>query len=212
MTEKRSCISWVHHIGKVRDFLIIMIRQNFPFLYAFLDSMNNIYGHIFFRGFKKSLKRHSWEGIYPGDTVEIITENDVARLVALIQSASEKSKSLFNPHAINEDTFKQMIRAPYYLAIGYYISGELSGYAFLKLYFPWKAFAGYYVADAHQRKGIGTHLFKILKSVISETTLTLYTFVKEENFASIHVSSDFIIEQKMPGGYMVLKHLVNKKP
>ena len=211
MTEMNQYISWVHSIGKVRDFLIIMIRHKVPLLYAFLDFVNRLYGSIVFRGFKRSLLKDSWEGVRLGDTVRILTENDIQALIEIINGASEKSKELFKPHAITDKTFRQLMRAPYYLAVGYYLSGKLAGYAFLRLYFPRKAFAGYFVADKHQGKGIGKHLFNILKSIASETTFALYTYNKEENLASIHVSPDFTVEQRMPGGYLVLKHNVDKK-
>jgi hypothetical protein len=211
MIEKNPHFSWLDHIGKARDLLIIIIRHKLPFLYAFLDLVNKIYGHIFFRGFKKAIKRNSWEGLHTEDTVKVITENDVSQLVTLVQSASEKSRNLFNPHEISEDNFRQLIRAPYYIAIGYFTSGNLTGYAFIKLYFPRKAFAGYFVADTQQGKGIGKHLFKILQSIANETSFELYTHVKEENLASIRVSSDYVIQQKIPGGYLVLKHIADKK-
>jgi GNAT superfamily N-acetyltransferase len=187
-----------------------MIRHKLPFLYAILDLLNKIYGHIFFRGFKRSLSQHTWEGVHPNDTVEILTERDIPLLLSLTLNASEESKSFFKPHAMTDKTFLRLMRAPYYIAVGYKKSGELVGYAFLRLYFPEKAFAGYFVSDIHQGKGIGKYLFRIIKSISNETAFALYTYVKEDNHASMHVSSDFIIEQRMPGGYLLLKH-VDKK-
>lgn len=210
MIEKERHIAWIAAIGRLLDFCIIMIRHKLPYLYTVLDLMNATYGHIFFRRFKWSLSQRTWEGIYPNDTVAILTENDISRLLSLIRSATEESKSLFKPHAMTEKTLLRLMCAPYYLAVGYQISGELVGYAFLRLYFPKKAFAGYFVSDIHQGKGIGKHLFRIIKRISSETAFALYTYVKEENRASMSVSSHFIIEQRMPCGYLLLKH-VNKK-
>jgi hypothetical protein len=212
VTENKQHISWIRPLGKVRDFLIIMIRHKLPFLYRFLDLVNNIYGQIFFRSFKRSLSQYAWEGLKPSDMVEILTEKDIPRLLALIRSASEESKRFFKPHAIAENTFSRLMRAPYYLAVGYKVSGDIVGYAFLHLYFPGKAFAGYFVTDANQGKGIGKHLFKILNDITNKTKFPLYTYVKEENLASIRVSSDFIVEQRVPGGYLMIQHTRNNEP
>ena len=50
-----------------------------------------------------------------------------------------------------------------------------------------------------------------LDAVAAETTFTLYTCNKEENLPSIRVSSDFVVEQKLPGGYLILRHAVPRK-
>lgn len=194
--------------ARLRDYLIIMIRFKFPFLYTLLDWGNNVYGKLFFRRFKRTLHRTSWEGRRPAEEMRVLGEGDIPALLAIIEAASECSRGLFRPHEISAKTFRELMRAPYYLAVGYFIDGELSGYAFLRLYFPKKAFAGYFVADAQQGKGIGKRLFNVLKEIVGGTSFDLYTCNKEENLASINVSTDFTIEQRMPGGYLVLKHRV----
>jgi len=190
----------------VRDFSIIMIRHKLPFLYLLLELLNEIYGHIFFRDFKRSLSQHVWKGIHPNERVDILTAKDIPMLLSLFRSTPDESTNLFRPHALTEKRFQQLMRAPNYLAVGYCVAGELVGYAFLRLYFPKKAFAGYFVKYAHRRKGIGKFLFGVIKNISRETSFALYTYVKEENYASIRVSSDFIVEQRMPGAYLLLRH------
>lgn len=130
----------------------------------------------------------------------------VPQLVGLIQNASVTSQTFFQPHTIDEITFRQLLQAPYYLAIGYFCATELVGYVFVRLYYPKKAFAGYLVSDSYQGKGIGKHLFRVIKSIIHDAGFDLYTYVKEDNLASIRISSDFVVDQEIPGGYLVLKH------
>lgn len=208
MTEAPRPYSPLQAAARVRDFLIIMIRHKLPLLYALLDWGNRAYGELFFRGFKRSLARSAWEGKRPGEAVRVLGEGDIPELLAMLRAASEPSRTLFQPHEIGESTFRGLLRAPYYLAVGYFIEGGLSGYAFLRLYFPRKAFAGYFVADSQQGKGIGKHLFNVLREIVGGTSFDLYTYNKEENLASIRVSSGYAIEQRMPGGYLVLKHEV----
>jgi GNAT superfamily N-acetyltransferase len=206
MTDGTQSTGWLKRIEKFRDFLIIMIRHRLPMLYSLLSTLNNLYCRVFFRYFKNNFVHREWEGVRPGDTVRVLAVQHAPQLVALIQSASEASKSFFQPHAIDKTTFSQLLQAPYYLAVGYFCATELVGYVFIRLYYPKKAFAGYFVSDLQQGKGIGKHLFKIIKAIARESGFDLYTYVKKNNLASIHISSDFVVEQNIPGGYLVLKH------
>jgi len=210
MSDGTQPTGWLKDIGKFRDFLIIMIRHRLPVLYALLSSLNNLYCRFSFRQFKNNLARFEWEGIRPDDAVSVLTVQHAPQLVGLIQNASATSQSFFQPHTIDEITFRQLLQAPYYLAIGYFYATELVGYVFVRLYYPKKAFAGYLVADSYQGKGIGKHLFGVIKSITHDAGFDLYTYVKEDNPASIHISSDFVVDQKIPGGCLVLKH-VNKR-
>jgi len=212
MTEARPDSSLLQAAGKLRDYLIIVIRHRLPFLYPLLEGGNNLYCSIRFGGFKGGLRRRAWEGSQPGGSLRVLGEDDAPALVALIEGGSEQSRSLFTPHQIDENTFRQLIRAPYYLAVGYHLGGELAGYAFLKLYFPKKAFAGYFVADNQQGKGIGKQLFRVIREIAGEAGFDLYTHVKEENIASMRISPGYVVHQRIPGGYLVLKHIYRKEP
>jgi L-amino acid N-acyltransferase YncA len=127
--------------------------------------------------------------------------------MTLVTSGSRRSQQLFTPHEMTAKVFRRLLNASYYLAIGYRRSGQLAGYAFIHLYFPRRAFAGYFVTDAFQGMGIGKHLFGILRQIAGANKIPLYTYVHEDNQASVRISPDYVIEQRVPGGFLVLRHL-----
>jgi GNAT superfamily N-acetyltransferase len=141
----------------------------------------------------------------PAEIRPLETE-DVALLTEFLAAMPEEHLRFFHPHGFGAREVERVLRSRAFMTYGLFVSGELVGYALLKLSPMGSAFLGRLVDPSHAGRGVGRFLARYLYWQAALARLRAHSTISRQNAASLRShEAVYRIVAELPNDYLLIE-------
>jgi len=189
---------------------LISIKRKFPWFWKLVENVNGTFFYMRHRDIIKISEAVLEESSLDGYKFSLAVEGDAYSLSQFLAGQPEESFRFFRPHKFDEKTIKRIIKGYSYLVMKVTdaVSGEISGYFFLRCFFNNRAFAGLLVDNEARNKGVGTSIWMVCSKICQKLGIRMFATIDEKNLPSLRScdkGTEIIDKEKLSGDYILVE-------
>ena len=199
---------------------LISIKRRFPWLWRVVENVNGTFFYMRHRDILQVTEAVLEENSPADYRFSLAVEEDACSLSLFLSGQPEESFRYFRPHRFDEKTLRRIIKGYSYLVMKVTdtVSGDISGYFFLRCFCNNRAFAGLLVDNEACNRGVGTSIWMVCSKICQRLGIRMFATIDEKNLPSLRScdkGTEIVAKERLSGDSFLVecktKDKINKK-